>query len=724
MFNIIYKIPLSYYIIATLINFATSAFLGIFIYSKNRDANVNKTFAFFCLTVAQWSFFYFLWLSVKEKRFAEFYLRTCMIGVAFMPTVFTHFILYLTKGKINPIFLRLNYFTSLIVVGTIYTPLYAYDFKPFLIFPYWGRAGIFFPFHLLHFFANVLYSHYKMFKSIRKSKNIIFRKQVGYVFIGTIIGYLGGVANYLCWYRIELPPVSNILVSVYVGAVAYAIMRHHLMDIEVVIKKTLVFASLFAIAFGIFVGITVLTQELIAGGRLLGLAISTIIIIFSVRPLEDFLIRITDKYLFQKKYGYRQVLTSFIDEVITVLDLNTIIQKTLQLLDKMFHPERSAILLLDTDKNRYISYGGSGYDKNIALEPSSRIPMYLKANKNILCIEDESFAKADKGLKDEVDNLNACLAMPLMLRNNLIGIMLLGKKKSDEHYTKEDLDILTDLAQTEAISISNSRTHALLLEAKEKEQQTEHLISLGFVVTNISHELRNPIHIISGAAETTLDAIDAELNINNLNERNRKTVEYIKTKLKSIMDKSDKTHEMLESILHAVKINPENFVDLNLQKTANEAISRIEPYSKSANINIINNIPDTFPAIKADPITIEQVFVNLLTNAIHAIEYSKKGDKVEIAVIDVGDNARIEISDNGPGIPEQDIKRIFEPFYTTKDNLYVYKKGRNKGVGLGLMIVYQTIAKHNGTIHVKSKKGKGATFIIELPKTRKKQEIK
>ncbi len=74
------------------------------------------------------------------------------------------------------------------------------------------------------------------------------------------------------------------------------------------------------------------------------------------------------------------------------------------------------------------------------------------------------------------------------------------------------------------------------------------------------------------------------------------------------------------------------------------------------------------------------------------------------------------MSDNGPGIPEYDLKRIFEPFYTTKDNLFTYADGKSKGTGLGLMITQQTIRKHSGKIWVESVEGEGATFVVELPK--------
>ena len=382
----------------------------------------------------------------------------------------------------------------------------------------------------------------------------------------------------------------------------------------------------------------------------------------------------------------------------------------------MFHPERAALLLLDSSDDKYVSYGHSGYGKKIILGGTSRLPTYLKKRKKILSAEDINLVRANVGLKDEMDNIGTCLIIPLMIHDDLIGIMLLGKKKSDVPYSKDDLDILTDLAQTEATVVSNSRTHTLLLQAREKEQQTEHLVSLAFVVTNISHELRNPIQIISGAAETTLDAIDTELDMKPFDNKSKDTISYVKSKLKTIMEKSDKTNEMLNSILHSLKITPEKFTLVSIPAIAAEAIGRVEPYLEPVNIHVTHDVPDDFPRIRADRITLEQVFVNLLTNSIQAITVAKKGDRINITAFDIGNKIRIEISDNGPGIPEQDIKRIFEPFYTTKDNLYSYKSGKSKGAGLGLMIVHQTIARHDGAIYVRSKVGEGTTFVIDLPK--------
>ena len=102
------QIPLAYYSFSALLNFITCFFLASFVLLKNYKSSLNKIFSFFCFAIAQWSIFYFLWLSANNLKLADFYMRTCMIGVIFMPTIFTHFVSVLAHVK-NRNLLYVNY---------------------------------------------------------------------------------------------------------------------------------------------------------------------------------------------------------------------------------------------------------------------------------------------------------------------------------------------------------------------------------------------------------------------------------------------------------------------------------------------------------------------------------------------------------------------------------------------------------------------------------------
>ncbi|MBN2452746.1 MAG: GAF domain-containing protein [Candidatus Omnitrophica bacterium] len=710
MLDFVYSIPLSYYAITGLVNFLTSACLGFFIYSKNTMARVNKTFAFFCLTVAQWSLCYFIWLSVKDIGVAKFCLRTCMIGVVFMPVVFTHFILCLLNHKINKKILYLNYLVGVIIAGTIYSPLYATDFKPFLVFPCWGKAGIIFPLHLAHFFINIIYSHYLMIVAINRTDSPIIKKQIMYVFIGTIIGYFGGIANYLCWYRIPIPPVSNILVSVYVAFVAYAIIRHQLLDIEIIIKKTLVFAGLLASVLMMLVLPTLIIQEYLLRGagfnaRLIGLTISGILMIVTIRKIEDFLINVTDRYLFQKKYDYKELLKTFTSEVLTVLNLDRLLHLTVDKLKDIIKLSSCAVLLFDDEKEEFQVMSSSNIkDSSITLIRPDRFVSFLEHTHGYLLKKEMVDKKIS--MPDDIvmvmDKLNAELVIPLVLHEKLIGMLSLGNKKSDEPYTQDDLDIFMPLARTLAIAISNAELFEELGKTQAEAAQKEKMAVIGTLSAGINHEICNPLGIARGQCEAFL------LNVKDGLYKS-KTTEELLAKAKEIMAKvikeTDRATTITKKLSSFAKPAKGEAELIDIGRELDEVIGLVGYELKLDKIEIVREVEKDLPRILADRKQFQEVLFNLIRNAGQAIE---KEGRITVKARNMRGRIIIDIQDTGSGIGEDKIKELFNPFFTTK--------GPGKGTGLGLFIVRQVVEKNGGRIFLKNTKvDGGTTFTIEFP---------
>lgn len=577
-----------------------------------------------------------------------------------------------------------------------FTPYYIANVKPRLSFKFWPSATPLFSIFLTIWALIVIYGAYLIWKA-HKSAYGLEKNRLRYVLIATVVGWGGGATNFPLWYDVHLPPFLNILVSAYIIIVGYAIVRHQLMDIEVVIKKTLVFASLFVIVFGIFVGITLLTQQLIAGGRLLGLAISSVIIIFAVRPLEDMIVKTTDRYLFQKKYGYKQIFSAFIDEVITVLSLDEVIRKTIELLEKTLHPETAAVLLLNRYEDKYISYRSSGYGKDIALETKSRIPTLLMAAREIFSVEKPGNPiQATDDLKQEMKGLNARLAIPLLLHADLIGIMLLGKKKSDEEYSQEDLDILTDLARTEAIAIGNAQ---LFAEAAQNERRA----AIGTLAAGINHEVGNPLNIINTKIQVYMMSLEGGYYKDKKpDDIISESTEIMKSCLQQTARISDITKKLSSFAKPSKDFRPEL---TDIEEQVDETLAVVGHDLELERIEIRKSIEKPLPKILSDRRQVQQIFFNIIKNAGQAI---KTKGVIEIRAFDGRDgNVKIEVSDTGAGIPEDKLDKIYEPFYTTKEP--------GKGTGLGLAIVRQLVWRNKGDIKVRSKVGEGTTFTITFP---------
>jgi hypothetical protein len=244
------QIPLGYYVLSAIINSIASVGLLVFVLFKNAKSYTNRTFSLFAASVAGWSLCYFLWLNTTNDTLADIYLRTLMIFVIFIPTTFTHFILtFLDIKNSRPINLA-NYVISGLLSLTVYSSLFAKDASPFLVFPYWLQTSTFFHIHSIHFFGNIIFSHFLMFKRFKYSSGIL-RNQILYVFLGTGIGYIAGGLNYLTWYRFPIPPFLNLFVSIYVCMIAYAIVKYHLMDIRVAATRAGIFLAVYSFVLGV-----------------------------------------------------------------------------------------------------------------------------------------------------------------------------------------------------------------------------------------------------------------------------------------------------------------------------------------------------------------------------------------------------------------------------------------------------------------------------------------
>ena len=250
MFEFIRRLPIEYYVFSGIVNFLTAIVIALIVFLTNKKSKTNRIFSAFSSSVAYWSLLYFAWLMTKNKELAELYLRSCMIGVLFMPSLFIHFIVAFLCIRINRKFIISNYLLSILFTFTIFTPLYAKDIGSQLVFPYWLHPGPVFHLALIHFGGVVLYSFYLMWVSIQKEKGI-FKNQLLYVFIGTGIGYISGITNFFCWYRINIPPFLNIFVSVYVVMVAIAIFKYRLMDINLALTCASIFIVVYAFVLGL-----------------------------------------------------------------------------------------------------------------------------------------------------------------------------------------------------------------------------------------------------------------------------------------------------------------------------------------------------------------------------------------------------------------------------------------------------------------------------------------
>lgn len=213
-------------------------------------------------------------------------------------------------------------------------------------------------------------------------------------------------------------------------------------------------------------------------------------------------------------------------------------------------------------------------------------------------------------------------------------------------------------------------------------------------VINVSHELRTPLTAIKGFVETLESERDAKKQYLEIIKRHTDRLINVVQDLQMLSALEEK--ERLE------------FEEVNIKELAEMILKMFEPTLKEKNLSLDLEIKGGQPIIKADPFKLEQIFINLIDNA---IKYTEKGG-ITISIESTDSQIKIEIEDTGIGIPKEHLSRIFERFY-------VVDKSRSRkmgGTGLGLSIVKHIVEAHKGTIHVESEFNEGSKFTILLPK--------
>jgi signal transduction histidine kinase len=232
------------------------------------------------------------------------------------------------------------------------------------------------------------------------------------------------------------------------------------------------------------------------------------------------------------------------------------------------------------------------------------------------------------------------------------------------------------------------------LEQRELESQlhlAERLAALGEMVAGISHEIKNPLGIVRSTAELLgemPDASDTQKRLSGV-----------------IKEESTRLNQIVTEFLDFARPQEPNLQECQLEEIIEKNLSFIRPELEKKGIHVQENLNGRSFRLRADHDLLYRAFLNILINAIHSLQ---DGGTIDIKVEEDRDAYRVEIEDTGCGISKENVDKIFNPFFTTKE----------KGSGLGLSIVRKIIEGHRGTIDIKSVEGQGTKVQVQLPRRR------
>lgn len=356
--------------------------------------------------------------------------------------------------------------------------------------------------------------------------------------------------------------------------------------------------------------------------------------------------------------------------------------------------------LLNNELNRFFINGNPHFNREFYFTLNDKLIFWLTSNETYLNLVKRPdirtfFSERENRL---LERLEARFIYPLRVMNQTKGLVVLTDKLDGQPFKQEEIDLLSTLIDQASFAMENALLYQQQVDRIKRMYQADKMTIMGQLAAGAAHEIRNPLTSI----RSTIQFLERHI-----------TDPEEKQLAGNLIGEVDRINEIIQGLLSFSKpVTPQTEIT-DLDQVIRQTLQLISNTANKKNIQISYSLNAEKSRIEADPQQLKQVFLNILINAIQAIKNTN--GEISISVEDaestgtvphaIREEIYILIEDNGEGIDTKNIDRIFDPFYTTKE----------EGTGLGLSISYGIINRHGGDIKIRSKAGIGTTVIISLP---------
>jgi signal transduction histidine kinase len=504
--------------------------------------------------------------------------------------------------------------------------------------------------------------------------------------------------------RWNFVPLGNVAACVYMTIVAYSVLQHTLLDVHVTLSRMV--AHFIRIGFILLVGLcqllivsTFADEKLFPNSAIwcaLGVLAACAVIasvffprLFGASGSEAF-----ERKLLGDRFEYQDKVRSFIEHLPWYADLDLLMNDLHEIFQRSFRIESYQIILRDETKRTFGLFRAHPEDPARQLpevKPQSAILRFFEWGKGeYLSLQRHHLRVApgsiEREASEQLEELGAQFCFPLASQSEPFGLLLIGRKFSDEPFTATDINLLVALVKNMSLVVNQIRLKSQIL-------QTQELDLLGRMSRGMAHDLNNLLTPVWTLLQLSGETGGFDDELLPVAQRNIKTMRaYIR-----------------EALFFSENLRPDlqlGRLDLVIQQSVDLARA-----SRKKEVEVVSVTPGEV-LIEMDEVLVQRLLANLISNAIDA---SRSNSQINVHLdrlgrSDEGDWLRIRVVDQGEGIPKENLSRILKPYFTTKN-----RGDENRGFGLGLAICRKIVNLHGGNLSIASVLKKGTTVQVDLP---------
>lgn len=713
---------------------------------QNGRRRVNQAFVLYLGTMAFWQLAAVMVSFQHQPAPALLWYRLMTAGMGGQFIFYSFFIvvflekkdqhLFFTAGWATFIALILSFRTDLIIKDVVISEVTGLFVPTFgVLVPLLGGVVLLF----------LLYTVYQMFQAYRLTRNHQQRNRLRYLFIGTVIITIGSYSN--LYPHLQSFPVDVAANVVNALIITTAIGRHRLLDISIVVRKGLLYSiPTVIIATGYFLIISLAINIFHTSGDMqiyisLSLAVLAALVAQPLYTRAQFWV---DRMFFREKYDSSLMLQRVSRTSAAMLNLEDLLEMILREVTGVIHVSRAGFFLKHdkTGDLRLAAHFELHLEQVHAFRKDHPLVNWLSRNQKALTRAEMDMLPQFKALWgrewQQLDEMAADLFVPVMVKDELVGVFILAKKLSEEQYSQDDILTLTTLANQTAVAIENARLYwhlentldalrkahdelegrvqertadlalanqALQQEVGERKRAEEAIQRYTKELERSNQELQQFAYVASHDLQEPLRMVSSYLQL--LERRYRDHLDQdAKDFITFAVDGAKRMQALINDLLAYSRVGtrgkefqPVQLDEIMLQARNNLKIAIEEQEAEIA--------CDSLPVVQGDDTQLIQLFQNLIGNAIKF--HGEQKPRIQIQKERHNGHWKFSVSDNGIGIDPQYAERIFLIFQR------LHNRDEYPGTGIGLAICKRIIERHGGRIWVDSRLGDGCTFYFTLP---------